>query len=185
MPRPSALEPLESRTLLSAQLVADLNAAPGSSDPTSAVQINGVTLFAASTNSARSIWRTDGTPEGTTPLASGVVLGTAGNVAFINTVGSQLVQTDGTSTSSISNRFSAYPTPETSGAIGSTFYFAWSNRLFKVSFGNVSEVSLSTTYGSANFTTVVSTGSKLFLYDKSSNGRLSVSDGTTAGTKPL
>src|SRR4051794_4209224 len=100
-PLTPALEPLESRTLLSVQLVADLNPAPGSSNPTDALQINGVTLFAASTNSARSIWRTDGTPEGTTPLASGAILGTAGNVAFIG--GSQIVQTDGTSISSVSN----------------------------------------------------------------------------------
>ena len=184
MPRLLRLEPLESRTLLSAQLVADLNTTPGSSYPTGAVQVNGVTLFGANTNSARSIWRTDGTAHGTTPLTSGVILGTAGNLAYINPVGSQLLQTDGTSTSTIFNNLSVYPAPETSGAIGSTFYFANSNRLFKVSFGSVSEVRLSTTYGSARFSRVVSTGSKLFLYDDST-WRLWVSDGTTNGTRPL
>jgi ELWxxDGT repeat protein len=185
MSRPRLLEPLESRTLLSAQLVADLNPAPGSSNPTAPVQINGVTLFPANGNSARAVWRTDGTPDGTTFLSAGALLGTAGNFAYINPAGSQIIQTDGTSTSTIFNNLSAYPTPDTAGAIGSTFYFAYTNRLFKIASGIVSEVRLSTTYGSANFSKVVSIGSKLFLYDTYSTRRIWVSDGTTTGTRPL
>jgi len=67
--RPSRhLEPLEPRTLLSAQLVADLNPLPGSSLglPDQSIQAGGINYFVADDGAhGPEVWRTDGTAEGT------------------------------------------------------------------------------------------------------------------------
>ncbi len=88
MSRLASSEPLESRTLLSVQLVADLNTTPGSSDPANAVQVNGVTIFIADDNAhGREVWRTDGTPEGTSLLRDVVVGPDTSNPVILGTAG--------------------------------------------------------------------------------------------------
>src|SRR3954471_11502707 len=58
---------LESRLLLAAQQVADLNLRPAGSHPAEVTDVGGAAFFAATNNGVgRELYKTDGTPAGTT-----------------------------------------------------------------------------------------------------------------------
>src|SRR5438105_2584506 len=60
------LEALEDRTLLSAELVLDINAVGNSSTPLNLVQVGSTAFFTADDGvNGRELWKSDGTPAGT------------------------------------------------------------------------------------------------------------------------
>src|SRR4051812_3127125 len=60
-------ERLESRLLLSAVLVKDIDQSPGSSDPSFLADVNGTLYFAARSGAVgNELWKSDGTAAGTT-----------------------------------------------------------------------------------------------------------------------
>jgi ELWxxDGT repeat protein len=61
-----SLEPLESRCLLSAALVKDINTAPVPANPTNLTAVNGTLFFSAQDDiHGRALWKSDGTAAGT------------------------------------------------------------------------------------------------------------------------
>src|SRR5689334_1450453 len=70
---------LESRLLLAAQQVADLNMRPASSSPAQVTDVGSTAFFAAMNNGVgRELYKTDGTPGGTT-LVKDINPGPAGS----------------------------------------------------------------------------------------------------------
>src|SRR5947207_3190993 len=59
------IEPLETRLLLAAQIVADVYPGNLSSNPTSLTDVNGTLYFGAIDGLGRELWKTDGTRGGT------------------------------------------------------------------------------------------------------------------------
>ena len=77
-PRWCSVEACESRVLLAASVVTDLNPTPADSYPVSITDVNGTAFFAATTTGTGSeLWKSDGTPAGTV-LVKDVRPGTLG-----------------------------------------------------------------------------------------------------------
>jgi ELWxxDGT repeat protein len=125
-PARSRVELCESRLLLAATVVADLNPTPAGSDPGWITALNGTALFAASTGgTGRELWRSDGTPGGTAlvkdarPGPAGIdpdsLVNLNGTVLFIGTGApgtKQLWRSDGTAagTAPVTDRVNLYET---------------------------------------------------------------------------
>jgi ELWxxDGT repeat protein len=64
--RPEKIEALESRTLLAASLVKDINPGVGHSSPSYLVNVGGTVFFSAyDATNGRELWKSDGTSNGT------------------------------------------------------------------------------------------------------------------------
>src|SRR3954451_23113464 len=96
-------ETLESRTLLSASLVKDINTLTLSSGPSAVVVSGGKTYFAASDVAGPGLWRTDGTDAGTvlikplpaTNVSASNLTDVSGTLFFVNQ-SNELWKSDGT-----------------------------------------------------------------------------------------
>src|SRR5690606_23883467 len=88
---PAAIEHLENRTLLSAdltaQLLRDVNFGQPSSNPREFVEVDGTLYFMADGPDGRELWKSDGTAAGTTLVK---------NVGFANSSDSNLANVNGT-----------------------------------------------------------------------------------------
>jgi ELWxxDGT repeat protein len=193
LPASRAIELLEPRTLLAAQLVADLNTAPASSDPEQSVSVNGLTYFVADDGlHGREIWRTDGTPAGTrlvrdiapgTDSGSPLLLGAAGDRVYFEVYG-QLWQTDpltGASTvyTSDGNYYYGGLSPRSGVALGDDFYAVGQNGLYRIHDGASTRLS-DLGSGYIEGIEIVAAGSNLYVLTK--NAGLWISDGTAEGT---
>jgi ELWxxDGT repeat protein len=133
----------ESRVLLAATVVTDLDPAPAGSDPAWITTLNGTALFAASTGgTGRELWKSDGTPGGTIlvkdarPGPAGVdpesLVNLNGTVLFIGTSASDtkhLWRSDGTAagTSRVTDRVNLY---ETSYLVGEQRLVAYNGAVY-------------------------------------------------------
>ncbi|HEX8523587.1 MAG TPA: ELWxxDGT repeat protein, partial [Tepidisphaeraceae bacterium] len=153
---------LEPRRLLAAQLAADINTATASSSPGFVAALPNAALFATTTGSSRSLWRTDGTSSGTQLVKSGISLsGTSavvGETLFFTADafdrhGTELWKSDGTAE------------------------------------GTVRVKDLNPGAPSGNYSNFYSGGGRLYFTapvdPNSPNGEVWISDGTDAGTHVL
>ena len=184
------LEPLETRALLSTQLVGDFNADPGSSEPSAWVYHQGWTYFTADNGMpGRGLWRTDGTPEGTMFVNKGspTFLGAAGRWLYFST-GISLWRTDGTpQNTSVFTGYYGPPTGNAAAANGELYFVTGLRKLYVTQADAVSPVTPRLVKdlgpGASSAREMVSTGTKVYL--TTADNKLWVSDGTSDGTLVL
>ena len=203
----SVAEALEGRVLLSASLVKDINLLGESSNPSGFVNLNGVTLFAA-TDPARGteLWRTDGTAAGTS-LVKDIAPGQASSspqdlVQFDGAVyfavrgpdGGGIWKTDGTAPGTTEVVALANPSDNAQylTPLGNKLFFLQGNNALWVTDGTpgnahqISTPSFLSVVGASDTGTLLPVGNELF-FEGVSPGQyygfgLFKTDGTSSGT---
>jgi len=184
-----------------AVLLADICPDSCSSNPVPLARMKGLLLFAATNGSGGQLWRTDGTPYGTFPLAfyrGGLAV--AGEVAYFPvcdyTTGCHVWRTDGTSarTGRISDlTLSGDPGAPCLAALAGRLYFFASDADGTLSLwssdGGAAGMNVvrALPNGAAPYRITAAAGRLFFLAadDGDQGEELWTSDGTAAGTRPL
>ena len=197
-------EPLENRRLLSAapQLLEDLSTYPADSNPSEFIEANGTVFFVAADNVfRRRLWKTDGTPEGTTRVSDRVstawcqdcfatVNGTLFFAGEDDAHGSELWKSDGTEAGTVlvadlrSGTTGSYPQwfAERAGALYVTASNGLQDLLWRSDGTTTTPVVAAPSWFNLYYLTNVHGTLYFYAYGPSSH-ELWRSDGTADGTK--